>query len=138
MARSDYQTPTQKQIIYSDFATNFNCSPYSNDLAIVTNENSVKQSLMNIVLTMLGQRLYDDTIGSSGQYNLFGLSDDFETQLAVQAIEDAIIQNEPRANIISVIITPNVNGNSYDLAITFSVLNNPSQFNVNISINRIR
>jgi phage baseplate assembly protein W len=136
---SNNQTITSKiGLLYSDFTDNFDKSPFSDDLAKVTNENSVKQSLKNIVRTILGERLYDNTIGQSGNYGLFGLNDGLTQTVVSQTLTDAIKQNEPRVNLLG--ITVDSTSIEYALSITiyFMVINNPNTLSTNIIIKRVR
>ena len=50
MARSDrYTSLTDKPIYYSDFSNNLDVNPATGFLAKITNENSVKNSIKNII-----------------------------------------------------------------------------------------
>lgn len=129
---------TKQQIIYSDIANNFDKAPFSDDLARVTNVNSVKQSIRNIIRTKLGERLYDDTIGSVSQYGLFELADFPSGQIMIQYVKNALAHNEPRAIVQDVVVDMQPDNYYYTLTVYFSVINVPGNFSVSVNLKRIR
>ena len=51
-SRADKFTQTQKkQVLFSDFLDNFDRVPFNNQLAKVTNENAVRQSITCLLYT---------------------------------------------------------------------------------------
>ena len=132
------QTITSKLgVLYSDFTDNFLKAPFSNDLAKVTNENSVKQSIKNIARTILGERLYDETIGQSGNYGLFGLSDTLTESVVKQTLMDALKHNEPRAAILGITVDSQSIPNALSVVIYFSIQNAPN-LSVTVILTRVR
>lgn len=139
MASANNQTFTIKLgIIYSDIPDNFNKTPFSNDLARVTNENSVKQSMQNIIQTIAGERLYDNTIGPSNLLGLFELDDSLTSTIAIQTVKDTLQASEPRASILQILVNNNPDQNYYIITIYFTVLNNPNILSTNVLIQRVR
>ena len=62
----------QKKIsIYSDFKKDLEISPLSQDLTVFKDEDSVKESIRNILLTDRGERLMQPTIGGNLRAMLF-------------------------------------------------------------------
>lgn len=133
------QTITSKQgIIYSDIPNNFAKAPFSNDLAKVTNINAVKQSLKNIAKTILGERLYDNTIGrSSSDYAQFGLNDDLATSNIQHTLKDALAL-EPRATISQITVDTTSIANAMVITIYFSVINTGGTYSTAIILDRVR
>lgn len=139
VSRSDTQTLTKlKQVFYSDFADSFQQSPFSGDLAIVTNENSVKQSLRNIVSTIAGDRPYDNQIGRLGDYQQWELINDLSGQLMANDLKKTITQNEPRIQLLDVLVNPNPTNEYYIVSIYFYLVNNPQQLSLDVLIKRVR
>jgi len=102
MARSDrYTVLTNKPIYYSDFSNNLDINLSTGFLAKITNENSVKNSIRNIVSTINGERFYQSTIGSKISVLLFEPIDGPTTIALDNAIREAIQNSEPRANLKS-------------------------------------
>jgi phage baseplate assembly protein W len=127
----------ESRIIYSDFPNNFDISPHSGDLSLVVNEYAVIQSLENLILTFLGERLYDDTIGSAIQFRAFELANEIESELIKNAIIDCATQNEPRVKIINVSVNF-INDYSYTVDIYFNIINITEIKSLNLIIKRVR
>lgn len=123
-------------ILYSDFPDNFAQAPFSNDLAKVTNVNAVKQAIKNIVRTTLGERLYDNTIGSSANYSLFGLNDSMTASVLQQNIIHAL-KSETRANILQVLVDAQTKP-GITIQVVFQVVNDANVYSTQIIISRTR
>ena len=71
MARADIYTHNyKKEERYSDFLMSFEKNPQSGNLGRVTNEQSIKQSLISLIMTNRGERFYDVNIGSKVKASL--------------------------------------------------------------------
>ena len=139
MARLDYQTPTAKQQEYfSDFLSSFDKSPLSSDVARITNENCVKQSIRNLVLTNLGERLFNPNIGGGVSRMLFEPYTGFTADDLKKDILNTIKQNELRANEISVDIIANEDQNRFTVNIFFYIINNTNQLSLELVLQRVR
>ncbi len=128
----------RQQLIYSDFTDNLLKAPFSDDLAKITNENSIKQSLRNIVRTYCGERLYDNSIGQSGNYGLFGLNDVLTESVVIKTLTDAIKNNEPRIYLVRIDVNTQMNPNSLIVTIFFNIKNLPNLFSIEVVLDRIR
>ena len=53
-------------------------------------------------------------------------------------IEDVVRNFEPRAELISVDVVPNIDANAYAATIKFYVVNSPTAVEVNIFLERLR
>lgn len=91
---------------YSDFNISFLSHPLTGDLGILYDEDSINQSLKNIVFTNKHERPYDDyDISSNIQNYLFELNNSAFLNKEVRDSLYTSIQNyEPRINIIDIIV----------------------------------
>lgn len=139
MSRADRFTLTSKQlIVYSDFTDNFDINPVTGLLARVTNEESIKQSLRNLVLTGLGERPYKPLVGSKLRASLFSLSDPTVVNTIQSTLQHTLTQ-EPRASIQRLQVIPNFDNNSINIVIAFTSVNIPAQtFTLNLVLNLLR
>lgn len=137
--RSRLVTQTsQVEVVYSDFPVDFNIHPSKLDLMTVSNEESVKQSVKNILLTDRGERLFNPTMGSDIRSLLFeNMSPQTESSLR-DYIETAINNYEPRASLIDVIVSAMPDLNAYSVTVVFSVINKSEPVVLDILLNRIR
>jgi phage baseplate assembly protein W len=138
VSRADKFTQTQKQEYFSDFLNNFDNHPVNNTLARAINENSVKQSIRNLILTNFGERLYQPTIGSDITKALFEPNDVVTAENITFFIKNTIKQNEPRAVLLEVNVYPNPDRNLFDVNLVFSLINNNIPVSLNVILKRVR
>lgn len=127
-----------KKTIYSDFLTSFFVGKDINDLTIVENEESVKQSIVNILLTNTGEKFYNSSFGS----NLNSLLFENNSPQTIAAITDLIISTienfETRAKINDVIVSPVLDDSAYAVTINFSVINKTEPLTLEFLLDRTR
>jgi len=129
---------SKKQEFFSDFLTNFDKHPITNNLAKTTNENSVKQSLRNLILTNIGERLFEPTVGSNVLASLFEPDDVVTAQNIVYHINLTVAQNEPRVNMLDVSVVPLPDQNAFSVSLLFSIINNPTPIALSLILRRVR
>lgn len=124
--------------VYSDFSTPFLVDPNKLDLVADVNEDAVKTSIKNILLTDRGERLFNPTFGSDIRSLLFeNITPQTESSIR-EYIELSINNFEPRANIIDVVVSALPEANAYAVTIVFSVINRSEPIVLDILLNRIR
>lgn len=141
MAISRADTLTQlhkKKELYSDFLNSFFATPTTGSLAKTINENSVKQSIKNLVLTVIGERFFQPYVGSNVNDALFDFNDILTHLNAKNFIENTIKNYEPRANNINVSIVTSDDPNYLDIRIVFYIINNPEPIDLVLNIKRVR
>lgn len=131
------QKSKQKQI-YSDFTRNFEVEPNTGSLIKLINEDSVKNSLGNLIQTIVGERFYQNEVGSFIRNILFEPVDDITSTKLQSYIESTIRNFEPRAINIKVIVTPVPLKEFYDVEVFFHTINSTQPTSVSVLINRIR
>jgi phage baseplate assembly protein W len=137
MSRADRVTPKQPEV-YSDFLSNLDLHPLSNDIAKVTNGESIKQSIRNLILTNFGERLFSPTVGSNVYKTLFENLDPFTLQNLQTYVEDTVTYQEPRARLLGVNVYGNEAENSVTITIAFSIINTGQTENLNLILKRVR
>jgi len=108
------------------------------DISIVTNEQAVSESIMNILNTKPGERVMHPTFGCNLEQYLFDPIDDITTIYIQKEIEDALNMFETRINQLKVIITPLYDDNAYDVQIIFSIKVISKQQTLSFQLVRIR
>lgn len=135
------QARTQSELnrpIYSDVFTNLDIHPNKQDLVLHVNEDSVKRSIKNILLTNRGEKLFNPFFGSDVRAILFeNFSPQSETLLR-EYVTNAIQNFEPRANLLNVIISPLIDQNAYGVTVIFSTINNIEPVTLEILLDRVR
>lgn len=151
VTRSDAYTQTnKKQEYFSDFLDSFAVSPIGGELGKVINERAVTQSIKNLIMTSLGERLFQPTIGSNIYNSLFEFNDNLTTSSIEFNIANTLKYNEPRCNLISLKATPIIgnylpavgpnpsNDYTIEVSITYALINNPEPITINFMLRRVR
>lgn len=140
ITRADSLTGTTKQKdFFSDFLTSFAKTPLGNQLGKVTNEQSVNQSLRNIIKTNLGERLFQPLIGSDVYNILFENNTPENISLLELFIENAIRNSETRVNLVQVIVNTEImDENSVEISLIYNLINNPEPITLTILLKRVR
>lgn len=137
--RAQTFTPTSiTPEVYSDLTTNFLMHPNLKDLTKTSNEDAIKNSIRNILLTRRGERPFNSDIGSDISAILFeNITPSTQTALKT-FIELAITNHEPRAKLIDVIVSPSVDELSYFITIVFSTINKTEPVTLELLLERVR
>lgn len=143
-------TAKRKTEFFSDFLDSFAMSPIGNQLARITNEKSVSQSIRNLILTNFGERLFQPALGSNVTASLFENNTTISTFSLEKYIEDLIANYEKRARLLKVEISntyenggliannKNLNENYILVNIVYNLINNPDPIVLNIFLKRVR
>ena len=138
--RAETLTENKKRVeYYSDFTRNFNKTPVGNQLARVTNDSSIQQSLKNLILTNLGERLFQPYIGSNVLATLFE-NNSIETLSELEFyIQNAIDNSEPRVNLLDVSVkNSSVTEQEIVINIVYNTINNPEPTTFTYILKRVR
>lgn len=128
----------QSQVYYSDIDTDLTINPISEDIGRITNENAIRRSIRNLLLTDYYERPFKPDIGSNIRKLLFELITPITIELLQKGISDVINNYEPRANLIDVVCTPYEDNNAIDVTIVFSIINREEPITMQLSLDRIR
>ena len=138
---------TIKRELYADFRSDFGDNPVSQDLARKTNEEAVKESLRNLILTGKGERPFQPTLGGDIRNLLFENATPASIVTVKEMLREMINNYEPRVSLIGIDLTSTVDGvgingrldnNSIDIAITFNVINSDEAITLVQTISRVR
>ena len=105
--------------IYSDIRKNMLMDSLNSDLSVAVNDQAIKDSVMNLVMTTRGERLYQPEIGGNISTLLFELMSDETTYLLQRAIQEVVTNWEPRAVLEAVQVIPDYDNNNYSITIRF-------------------
>jgi phage baseplate assembly protein W len=140
LTRADTFTENTKKIeFFSDFVDSFAKTPFGNQLGKLNNEKAVNQALKNLIMTNLGERLFQPYIGSNVYASLFE-NNTTETLSTLQFyIQNTIENNEPRINLINVSVENNPsNENEIAITLIYNLINNPETINFSFLLKRVR
>lgn len=128
----------QQEFFYSDFFTNFNNHPNTGYLVRLTNEESIKRALRNLLLTNRTERRFQPQFGGDLHKLLFEDISPITSNLIQKSIEDTISRFEPRIKLINVTVIPNEQRNSYEVGIIFQPINISTQSAMTVTLYRVR
>lgn len=133
-----YSPKITQNILFSDVSSSFQAHPNIGDISVIQNEDAVKNSIRNILLTRRGERFFNPLLGSDIYSILFeNISPATESDLR-EFVSNAIKNYEPRANLLNVKTRAYPDENGYVITIIFSVINKTEPVQMNILLDRIR
>ena len=134
-----YKGTDRSSQVYSDIDLFFGPKIGSKDISKLTDFTAVKRSVRNLVLTNFYEKPFHPEIGSGVRDILFEPMTPLTAHVLTRKIEEVIENFEPRAILVGVRATPNLDNNSYNVAIEFYVVNAPTELvNMEILLERLR
>ena len=132
-------TARSKKInIYSDFKKDLEISSLSDDLTVWKDEDSVKESIKNLVLTDRGERLMQPNIGGNVRAMLFENKTPAGLKLVEDQIKSTISIYEPRAILEDVVVTGSLDDNTVRVQVVFFIQNIEQPLEVDVFLERTR
>ena len=107
---------------FKDVSASFKVNPLTNDLIAIKNETAIARSLRNLVLTVPGERFFNENLGSQVNNLLFENVDDVTAMSVRQEIINLIENYEPRVKLLSVSVNANIDSYSMDVVIAYQVI----------------
>ena len=123
---------------FSDLDFNFTAHPVTGDIVRKFDEESIKQSVKNLVMTQNYERPFHSEIGSQIRGLLFEPATPMLNILLKRAITDTIINFEPRVNLLDVAVKLLPDSNDVYVSIEFSIVNTIRPITVNLALKRTR
>ena len=124
--------------IFSDLDLNFTPHPVTGDLVRKYDENAVKQSIKNLIMTRHYERPFHSEMGSPIRELLFDLITPVTALMVRRAIIDLISNFEPRVKLLGVEVIPSEENNSLYVSITFKIVNTESPLSLEFLLERTR
>ena len=132
-------TPARiNQTISSDFHRDLTVVPGKADLARKVNEEAIKESIKNLVLTNKGERPFQPTLGCDVRRLLFENITPQTLIVIENTIKDTIDAYEPRCNLIAVDATSAIDTNDITITIVFSLINSSEPITFSLILDRVR
>ena len=124
---------------YVDLDLFFGKKNSDRDINTVTDIQSVKRSIRNLVLLNHYEKPFHPEIASGIRDMLFENITPIVGNVLARKVEDVINNYEPRARLISVRSLPDVDRNGYEIVVTFYVVNAPTELIVlSLLLERLR
>ena len=107
---------------YKDISMSFETNPLNDDLVSLTDTSAIARSIRNIVFTQPGEKFFKPTFGSRITESLFENVDSSTASILRDEIRNSIKNFEPRVDLISVNVSPNVESNEMNVTIQYEVI----------------
>ena len=124
--------------IYKDLDLDFQINSATKDIQTLTDIESVKRSVRNLIKLNHYEKPFRPEIGSNLRAMLF---ENITPQInhAISKQIDLLIRNyEPRCRLVQLNVQPDVDRNGYRASISFYVVNQPDRVEVETFLERIR
>ena len=109
--------------IFSDLDLNFTKHPVTGDITRRYDENAIKQSVKNLLLTRNFERPFHSEIGSPVRALLFELPGPMFSMMMQRAIIDVINNFEPRVELLDVLVNDSLDANEVYVTVEFKIVN---------------
>jgi len=107
---------------FKDISLSFDPHPVTKDLAILTNERSIRRSVRNLVETIPTERFFNSTLGTNIRRSLFDFVD-YSTAVVIEdQIRNTVRFYEPRVANLKVQVDPRPDDNSFDVNVIFDIV----------------
>jgi len=112
----------QKTRAFTDISLAFEPNGVTGDLTILKNERAINNSLRNLIMIAPKEVPFRHDIGSTVSNYLFELIDEGTAGLIYLEIERTIKYNEPRVELLDLIVEPRLEENGFMVTITYKIV----------------
>jgi phage baseplate assembly protein W len=124
--------------LFSDIDLNFTAHPVTKDITRRFDENAIKASLRNLLLTRNFERPFHSEIGSPIRALMFELPGPMFDVMLQRAIIDVINNFEPRVEIIDVLVNDASDLNAVYITLEFKIVNTERPITLDLALERTR
>lgn len=110
---------------FSDISLSFSKNPITNDLIALKNEDAIKKSVINLVRTQIGERFYNNLLGSNVTTSLFELNFRDDLIFLEEQIRTLLNNYEPRIVVQNVLLEIPDDSNELYLQIQYLIVGLP-------------
>jgi phage baseplate assembly protein W len=110
---------------FKDISFNFGMNPITKDVVVLKNEEAIKQSVKNLVLTKLGERLFNPNVGTDTTSYLFELNSTFSAGSLIEEIENALATYESRITLKNITVDVEDDLNEFSVIIEYFIVGLP-------------
>ena len=123
---------------FTDLDLNFFAHPVTKDVTTKVDEQAIKASVRNLILTSNYEKPFHPEIGSPIKSLLFEPATPLLPVLIQKAIQQTIKNYEPRVQLIDVIANLSADSNSIYVTVEFVIINTTRPITIDLLLNRTR
>jgi phage baseplate assembly protein W len=123
---------------FKDVSLTFRANPVTGDVVTLLDDDAVKASVKNLVLTMNYEIPFHPEIGCAVMTSLF---DNFSPATAInirRSIMDVLQNFEPRVTVLGVDVQVDPDANGYNAMIIFRIINRPEPVTITLFLQKER
>jgi phage baseplate assembly protein W len=124
--------------LYSDIDLFFAPNPVTGDINPIRDAESIKKSVLNLILTNFYERPFQPEIGCGVRNLLFEPADPITISDLEDAVKEVLDNFEPRVSIIRITAVDNPDENSYTLTVQFQIISTQQTAEVTTILERLR
>ena len=110
---------------FKDISLSFARHPVTNDVIALKNEDAIKKSVVNLVRTRLGERFFNDLLGTSVENSMFELQNSVISSFLQEEITSLLNNFEPRIKLRTVFIDEPADTNDLNINISYDIVGLP-------------
>ena len=107
---------------FRDFAMSFKANPNIRDFGAVKNENAIKQAVLNLVKTDIGEKPFQYDVGSRVTALLFEPYDVFTGEAIKDEIQSTLDRYEKRIRVTAVNVQDGFDVNSLEVRVQYTIV----------------
>jgi uncharacterized protein len=124
--------------LFSDLDLNFTAHPVTGDIIRRFDENAIKQSVKNLLMTRNFERPFHSEIGSPIRALLFEPPGPMFSVMMERAILDVINNFEPRVEVTEIRVDDFSDANAVGVSIEFRIINTERPITIDLALERTR
>ena len=110
---------------FKDISLSFSRHPVTNDILILKNEDAIKKSVINLVRTRIGERFFNNLLGTSVDNSLFELNGSEVSTIIDEEIKTVLSNFEPRIVVRDVMVESMEDSNELNVKISYDIVGLP-------------
>jgi len=123
---------------YSDLDLDFIAHPTTGDVVKKYGDDAIKRSIRNLVMTNFYDKPFRPGIGSNVTKLLFENATPIVKNLIQDAINEMVVNYEPRIRIRKINADFSESDNGYNVTIYYTIVNTSQPVTINLFLERIR
>ena len=116
--------PIKRSRSFRDISLSFKRHPITNDVTVLKNEDAIKRSVINLTRTNIGERFFNDLLGTSVGDALFELNT-FDDDVIREEIITLLRNFEPRIELTNVFVEGQNDTNDLLIQIEYDIVGLP-------------
>lgn len=110
---------------FRDISLSFSRHPVTNDIFVLKNEDAIKKSVVNLVRTRIGERFFNNLLGTSVDNSLFELNQIEVSTILDEEIKTVLSNFEPRIVVKDVMVESMENSHELNIKISYDIVGLP-------------